>query len=517
MIKCYSIIPFLLIAQRLLSQTVQADFSIPSQVCVNENWQPINLSVGAASYEWDFCQGDLAQHPNASFIKTLGGGVTTGIDLVFDGANWFGFITSQGTNSILRLDYGPDIYSTPIVNDLGNIDGNINAPTDIKIVSENGNWFGFVYGLSDPIISRINFGSSLTNTTSGPIPITSDPLLSGAGSVNAGLDVIKDGSDWTIVLTLNSSFTVIRLPTITSMPLPLDIISGIVSPFGNTLGDLVLQEYNGNFYGFVVAHGNRTLQRLSFGSSVFSIPVIDNISLSVLSGVTPYGIDIGHDNGIYYLLISTLQGDLLRISLGQDISIIDVTGSSLGFLSVLENTLKIRLVYSEGRWVAFSPSWNTTRLYRIDFPEPLSCPSEISFSTLEAPELKYIASGTQYITLKSSNGGNFEVVSKPILIGSQIAPDISFSSQNICANHDINFTSENVSGGITDYNWDFGDTNTSMLENPTHQYTSAGEYEVLLNVTASNGCNNIARQNITIYNEPVPDFNLPAAAPICTN
>ncbi len=75
---------------------------------------------------------------------------------------------------------------------------------------------------------------------------------------------------------------------------------------------------------------------------------------------------------------------------------------------------------------------------------------------------------------------------------------------------------------ITTWFWDFGDSNTSTLQNPTHQYAATGSYNVCLTVANNGGCNDsycdsvyynstvgIAEQNSTallIYPNPVNDF-----------
>lgn len=46
----------------------------------------------------------------------------------------------------------------------------------------------------------------------------------------------------------------------------------------------------------------------------------------------------------------------------------------------------------------------------------------------------------------------------------------------------VNFT--NISANATDYSWDFGDGNTSTEESPSHTYTEAGTFDIVL--TASN-------------------------------
>ena len=45
----------------------------------------------------------------------------------------------------------------------------------------------------------------------------------------------------------------------------------------------------------------------------------------------------------------------------------------------------------------------------------------------------------------------------------------------------VNFTDEST-GNIEEWMWDFGDGGTSMDQNPTHQYSEAGSYTVTLNV-----------------------------------
>ncbi len=498
----------------LSGQSVIADFAALSQVCINQNVKLVNQSTQADRYEWDFCQGDLQLTPNGNNLGNLGGSVTTGIDVVFDGTNWFGFVTSQNTNSILRLDYGSDLKSTPMITNLGNISGKINSPTDIKIIKEGSNWFGFVYGLADPLLSRIDFGSSLTNTTVSTNPISAEIVLSGAGSVNGGFDIMYAGGNWVISLTLNSSFTIVRLPSVNGTPMVTDVISNINNPFGVSLGDIVLLASNGNYFGYVVAYGNKSLQRLSFGSNLFSTPTIDNIPLPVISGISPYGIDGSYDNGIYTLFISTLEGTIIRVSLGSDLSTINVTGNSLGNFSVLENTLKIKILKNQSDWFAFSPSWSTTRLYRLDFPKPVCQLSSII--TEDSPNVKFQASGLKSITLRAfKNGGEFSEISKTIDVSSSVAPGIDINFTNICINSTTNFQVISADP-IQTYNWDFGDLATSTNPNPTHQYLTTGLFNVSLSVSNANGCFNTTDKAVKIYNAPIASFILPSGL-VCTN
>jgi gliding motility-associated-like protein len=58
-----------------------------------------------------------------------------------------------------------------------------------------------------------------------------------------------------------------------------------------------------------------------------------------------------------------------------------------------------------------------------------------------------------------------------------------------CPPLEVNFSNLSLSGG--QWSWNFGDGSVSSLENPTHIYSTAGFYDVVLEVTAFPGCSNI--------------------------
>jgi len=59
---------------------------------------------------------------------------------------------------------------------------------------------------------------------------------------------------------------------------------------------------------------------------------------------------------------------------------------------------------------------------------------------------------------------------------------------------EVTFTDESYSY-ITDWNWNFGDGETSDEQNPVHIYTSAGIFSVTLAVTNFFGTDNITKWN----------------------
>ncbi len=71
------------------------------------------------------------------------------------------------------------------------------------------------------------------------------------------------------------------------------------------------------------------------------------------------------------------------------------------------------------------------------------------------------------------------------LIAQPVA-DFSFNINNLCSPQELAFTDQST-GDITSWLWDFADGNTSTVQNPTNIYTMGGDYEVCLTVTDTNG------------------------------
>jgi len=69
---------------------------------------------------------------------------------------------------------------------------------------------------------------------------------------------------------------------------------------------------------------------------------------------------------------------------------------------------------------------------------------------------------------------------------------------------------------VTSWLWDFGDGNTSTLQNPTHTYIAQGTYTVKLFITTSTGCTDslVLAAAVRIGTKPVADFSA-TPIPVC--
>jgi large repetitive protein len=86
------------------------------------------------------------------------------------------------------------------------------------------------------------------------------------------------------------------------------------------------------------------------------------------------------------------------------------------------------------------------------------------------------------------------------------SPVVSFTHEaNVCSGEAVEFinNSVNTSGNF----WDFGDGNTSTLNNPTHTYSEPGEYTITLTGTSMfNQCDAIFTSTVTILELPFASF-----------
>jgi gliding motility-associated-like protein len=84
--------------------------------------------------------------------------------------------------------------------------------------------------------------------------------------------------------------------------------------------------------------------------------------------------------------------------------------------------------------------------------------------------------------------------------------DFSFSPQTICVGSSVNFSSTS-SPGTNAYNWNFGNGQTSTLQNPTAIYSAPGTYTVsLTSFNTTNGCSGTASQTVTVISGQTPSM-----------
>jgi PKD repeat protein len=111
-------------------------------------------------------------------------------------------------------------------------------------------------------------------------------------------------------------------------------------------------------------------------------------------------------------------------------------------------------------------------------------------SLAQNPTHSYTAPGTYPVALQvyNFNGYNSTLKTGYVMVTGRMAPTAKFISNDTMGAEllAVQFT-DTSSGFPTSWTWDFGDGNTSTLQNPGYQYTKAGNYTVTLSVINSAG------------------------------
>ncbi len=146
-----------------------------------------------------------------------------------------------------------------------------------------------------------------------------------------------------------------------------------------------------------------------------------------------------------------------------------------------------------------------------NFGDPTSGSANIS--PLKDPVHSFTHSGTFSVNLMVTNAtGCFDSVSQTVTINA--APVAQFTADTACVGSLTQFNDQSVPNAtsISSWVWDFGDpssgtNNSSTLQNPTHTYTSPGNYGVKLTVTNSNSCVHDTTIQISVNPKPQAMFS----------
>ena len=112
-------------------------------------------------------------------------------------------------------------------------------------------------------------------------------------------------------------------------------------------------------------------------------------------------------------------------------------------------------------------------------------------STLQNPSHEYTSAGQYTVSLTATGPAGEDTATQAGYIDVSPAPvapvaDFSGTPDRGRAPLTVSFT-DATTGDVDTWLWDFGDGQTSTLQNPSHEYTSAGQYTVSLTATGPAG------------------------------
>ncbi len=126
------------------------------------------------------------------------------------------------------------------------------------------------------------------------------------------------------------------------------------------------------------------------------------------------------------------------------------------------------------------------------------------------PVHTYSSPGTYTAMLFITNaGGCSDSVKHTIVVHPN--PKAVFTSSTVCEGAATIFdnTSSSIAAPdkISSYNWDFGDMESIIGQNPQHNYAACGTYPVTLTILSDHNCSNTATNNVLVNCKPVIDFS----------
>ena len=130
----------------------------------------------------------------------------------------------------------------------------------------------------------------------------------------------------------------------------------------------------------------------------------------------------------------------------------------------------------------------------------------------------YTTEGIYYPSCQLSDGAGctyFRIVDTIMIV--KVHPGFISSTHDLCSNGFVTFTdTSNAVGGIVSWCWNFGDGIgcQSTLQNPTHNYTTFGDFVVTLIATANGACADSATDTIHVTPSPTA-IPLPPPTGLC--
>ncbi|MDQ6756502.1 MAG: PKD domain-containing protein [Bacteroidota bacterium] len=141
----------------------------------------------------------------------------------------------------------------------------------------------------------------------------------------------------------------------------------------------------------------------------------------------------------------------------------------------------------------------------------------LNIDSIKNPIHNYNNSGpfTVKLQVTSKDGCVSDTTKILSTIYAQAHADFIVNPEN-CLNDSTIFTDQSSGKGnsITNWYWDFGDGQTSNLQNPKHLYAAANTYTIKLYITTDKGCNSDTAIKQIIVN-PLPTASFATSSPLC--
>jgi gliding motility-associated-like protein len=384
-------------------------FTLPDTVCTNTPVKITNATVGGTSYYWNFCVADINTIPAATNLGNISGLLTfpVFIDIVSDNGNYYGFLTNWQPGGLVRLDFGNSMLNTPTAVNLGNFGGILpNGAEGIQVVKSNGKWYaiivaGGIESGSSPGIIRVEIGTDITN---------SSPVATNWGNLGNTLQaidffLINENNDWHgfTVNAENNTATIFDFGVDFTNP-PIATNLGNVGGLLNYPTGICAINDAGNWHLFITNANAPSLVRLDFGNSLLNVPLVTNLGNPGNTLNAPRDVTVlKFCDEIVGFITNANSNDLVKLDFKNDLLGIPsaVSLGNIGGFSFPHSLSKLFRVGSD--LYSFIPNAHNNSLSRIQFA---GCDnSSLPNSNLQDPPLiSYSKPGLYNINLLMDEG-----------------------------------------------------------------------------------------------------------------
>ncbi len=111
--------------------------------------------------------------------------------------------------------------------------------------------------------------------------------------------------------------------------------------------------------------------------------------------------------------------------------------------------------------------------------------------------------GSVTLTVTAQNGCESFPQVMNVLVNPEVVADFNYSPNGGLGSQPVVFADQ--SQNAVQWDWTFGDNNTSTMQNPTHIYNTAGSYDIVLIATSPEGCKDTANASVSI----IEGINIP--------
>lgn len=462
-----------LIAGQAGAQTVS--FNSPDTVCVNMPVNLTNTSVGGTSYYWTFCVSDLNATPVATNLGN-GGGQLYGpafMDYAYDAAtgNYYGYVVNNYPGALIQLNFGPSLLNNnPTQVSLGSLGGNLyNSEEGIQLVQNGGNWYAIIVGGTPASggvssIVTVNFGPSLSNTT----PTSTNWGNIGNLSYPTDLKLVQDGGQWYGFTVNATNNTVTRFDFGTNFNVaPTGTNLGNLGGLSQPTGMSIIQQ-GGIWYMYLVNQTNNSLTRLDFGNSVTNTPAAVNLGDPSNALNQPRAMTTVQSCGTTKGFVVNFQDNSIsRVDFPSGPASDTLTGENLGNLGNMSFPQSISRIFQEGPDLyMFVTNVTNSTITRFVFS---GCDtSVIPPSTLQnPPPVTYTSPGIYHISLQMNVGlpSQQSFCKSVVVLGSQdLVPD----DTSACTGDKLILRAQGFPNGV--YNWSTGSDSSATLADTAGRY-----------------------------------------------